>query len=135
MIAIPPPIAAPLDSSSLTFSLVQAYHRSAQLRIPSSDWLTAGQMAMWASVEGCQALDSAGNLSRQQPTWLRGIPLKVKCRVREGVKELVVAAVCDRRLLFISTAWSALIERRYVRLKACLIGEVEVLFRYTLSGL
>ena len=23
----------------------------------------------------------------------------------------------------------------YVRLKACLIGEVEVLFRYTLSGL
>jgi hypothetical protein len=30
---------------------------------------------------------------------------------------------------------TALIERRYVRLKAGLIGEVEVLFRYTLSGL
>jgi len=29
------------------------------------------------------------------------------------VKESAVAAVCDRRLLFISTAWSALIERRY----------------------
>jgi len=29
------------------------------------------------------------------------------------VKVLVVAAVCDHRLLFISTAWSALIEPRY----------------------
>jgi hypothetical protein len=30
---------------------------------------------------------------------------------------------------------SSLRERLPVRLKACLIGEVEVLFRYTLSGL
>jgi len=30
-----------------------------------------------------------------------------------GVKKSVVAAVCDRRILFISTTWSALIERRY----------------------
>jgi len=30
-----------------------------------------------------------------------------------GLKKSVVAAVCDRRVLFISTAWSALIERRY----------------------
>ena len=30
---------------------------------------------------------------------------------------------------------SAVIDRRSVRLKACVIGEVEVLFRNTLSGL
>jgi len=29
------------------------------------------------------------------------------------MKKWVVAAVCDRRVLFISKAWSALIERRY----------------------
>jgi hypothetical protein len=34
-----------------------------------------------------------------------------------------------------STAQNARGARVSVRLKACLIGEVEVLFRYTLSGL
>jgi len=47
-----------------------------------------------------------------------------------GLAKQSVAAVYDRR-----GSESALTERRYVRLKACLIGEVEVLFRYTLSGL